>query len=227
MESRHRYIDRKNYDSKTLIHKKKNKKILQQEFNLPVDAKTPLIGMIGRLVYQKGIDLVLDVLPDLVSTGAQLVLLGTGEKDYEQKLIEISKKYPQQIAVNIGYNEAQAHRIEAGADMFLMPSRFEPCGLNQLYSLRYGTIPVVSNVGGLFDSIINLDTQTQKDKTATGFVVDSATPGGLLDTLQQAIEVYNKPRIWNSMIRTGMQQDFSWEKSAGKYLQLYQYALDL
>lgn len=217
----------KNYGLENIKNKKINKQALQHEFSLPEEDNIPLVGMVGRLVYQKGIDLVLDVLPDLCESQFQLVLLGSGDKKFEQALLEVSQQYQANIAVSIGYDEAQAHRIEAGADMFLMPSRFEPCGLNQLYSLRYGTVPIVGNVGGLFDSIVDLNVKTQKDKSATGFIIDTATPECLLKTLERAFDTYKKPRIWSNILKTGMQQDFSWEKSAAKYLQLYEHALNM
>lgn len=215
----------KNYTVNTLSHKYKNKAALQNEFSLPVEEKIPLIGMIGRLVYQKGIDLVLDALPKLIKHRFQLVLLGSGEKEYEDSIKKLCQQYPQQVAAHIGYDEAQAHRIEAGTDMFLMPSRFEPCGLNQLYSLRYGSIPIVGNVGGLADSIVDLNTLTQKEKTATGFKITDASSESLITTIERALQIYKKPHIWNTLIRSGMNQDFSWEKSANKYLQLYEKAL--
>jgi len=215
----------KNFSAETLPHKYKNKTALQKEFSLPVDKSIPLIGMVGRLVYQKGIDLVLDALPKLMKHQFQLVILGSGEKEYEKSISKICTQFPKQIATHIGYDEAQAHRIEAGSDMFLMPSRFEPCGLNQLYSLRYGSIPVVGDVGGLSDSIVDLSKVTQKDRTATGFKMADTSPASLIATIERALQTYKKPHIWNNIIRSAMKQDFSWEKSARKYVQLYEKAL--
>ena len=212
---------------KTFKEKQKNKTALQKYFSLPVESGTPLIGMVGRLVQQKGIDIVLEALPDLLQKPVQLVILGTGEKEYESAIKQFATQYPKQVAALIGYDETLAHRIEAGADMFLMPSRFEPCGLNQLYSLRYGTVPVVQGVGGLLDSIVDANTQTQKNKTATGYIFDEASPDALLKTLERAIKTYKKPQTWRSITRTGMQQNFSWEESAKKYIQLYEKATAL
>lgn len=214
-----------NYTADSLKGKQKNKTALQKEFSLPVESKIPLLGMVGRLVYQKGIDLILESLPEIMNKPVQIALLGSGDKEFEVALQKMAQEYPEQLSVIIGYDEALAHRIEAGADMFLMPSRFEPCGLNQLYSLRYGTVPITGDVGGLSDTVIDLNRATQKDNTATGFKFKAATPQSVLKTINHAIDTYNKPRIWNSIIRTGMSQDFSWEKSARKYLQLYEQAL--
>ncbi|NOX44014.1 MAG: glycogen synthase GlgA, partial [Gammaproteobacteria bacterium] len=214
----------KNYSTDTFPDKQQNKTALQKEFSLPTEAKIPLIGMIGRLVYQKGIDLVLDALPELIKRPFQLVILGSGEKEYENAIKKLSQQYPEKIAAQIGYDEALAHRIEAGIDVFLMPSRFEPCGLNQLYSLRYGSVPIVGNVGGLSDTIIGLNKITQKDKTATGFIFNEANPKSLISTVEHVLQTYKKPRIWNTITKTGMSQNFSWEKSAMKYLQLYEQA---
>ncbi len=210
------------YSARSLARKKANKLALQQEMRLPGDPERPLIGMIGRLVEQKGFDLALGAWPDLAERQAQLVVLGGGESRFESAWRELQRRYPEQVAVHIGYNEALAHRIEAGADMFLMPSRFEPCGLNQMYSLRYGTPPIVRRVGGLADTVIDAAPETLADGTATGIVFDDATPAALALAVTRALTLYADKHNWRALALAGMRQDFSWRKSAQEYLALYE-----
>lgn len=211
----------KNYDSSSLHLKAFNKSDLQRRFELPVLKEVPLIGMIGRLVEQKGVDLLLDILPQLLRHPVQLVLLGSGEAPLEQALQDWAKTRPEHIAVHLGYSEDLAHRIEAGADMFLMPSRFEPCGLNQIYSLRYGTVPIVRRTGGLADTVVDASAETLAAGAATGFVFDTPAPQALLATLLRALSLYTQTPHWLRLAKTGMAQDFSWQKSARVYLDLY------
>ena len=215
----------KNYDSGSLHLKAFNKSDLQRRFELPVLKEVPLIGMIGRLVEQKGVDLLLDILPQLLRHPVQLVLLGSGETPLEQALQDWAMIHPERIAVHLGYSEDLAHRIEAGADMFLMPSRFEPCGLNQIYSLRYGTVPIVRRTGGLADTVVDASEETLAAGAATGFVFDTPTPQALLVTLLRALSLYTQTPRWLRLTKTGMAQDFSWRKSARQYLDLYDEAL--
>lgn len=212
------------YGPHTLHLKAVNKEMLQRHVGLPQISDAPLIGLIGRLVEQKGIDLLLAALPALLKHPVQIALLGSGEKNTEQALLNAAKRHPQQIAVHIGYNEELAHRIEAGADMFLMPSRFEPCGLNQLYSLRYGTVPIVRRTGGLADSVVDASAARLKSGTASGFVFDDATPDALLHALERALTLFRQPAQWRKVMTCGMQQDFSWNKNARAYLELYREA---
>ncbi len=222
-----RYI-RSHYDHRNLAAKAPNKAALQREFGLPLKADAPLLGLVGRLVEQKGIDLILGILPRLVELGAQIALIGSGERHFEEALSELARIYPNNIATFIGYDEPRAHRVEAGADMFLMPSRFEPCGLNQIYSLRYGTIPIVRRTGGLADTVIDTNTETIANGTATGIQFQHSSVEGLLWASEKAIHIYrNEPDLWRKMMVAGMKQDFSWKKSAREYLQLYQQALTL
>ena len=211
----------KNYDPGALYLKAFNKSDLQRRFELPVLKDVPLIGMIGRLVEQKGVDLLLEILPQLLRHPLQLVLLGSGEAHLEQALQDWAKARPERIAVHLGYSEDLAHRIEAGADMFLMPSRFEPCGLNQMYSLRYGTVPIVRRTGGLADTVVDASEETLAAGAATGFVFDSPVPQALLATLLRALSLYTQTPRWQRLVKTGMAQDFSWQKSARQYLDLY------
>jgi len=202
-----------------------NKHALQRELRLPVRAEQPLIGMVGRLVHQKGIDLALDALPQLVTQPLQLVLLGSGEAQYASRLQNWARRLPQQIAVHIGYDEALAHRIEAGADMFLMPSRFEPCGLNQLYSLRYGTVPVVRRVGGLVDTIVDTQVASLATRTATGFMIEREDGSAVVEAVTRAVQHYRDRATWRQIATTGMRQDHSWPSSARSYLSVYTEAL--
>jgi starch synthase len=203
------------YDAEWLERKAPNKSALQRAFGLPETAGAPLLGMTSRLVPQKGADLVLAVADDLVRAGAQLAVLGTGEHDIESTLVALAARHPRHVAVRIAFDEALAHLMEAGADIFLMPSRFEPCGLNQLYSMRYGTPPLVRRTGGLADSV----------SERTGFLFDDPTPQALRAALTGALEAWRKPGAWRALQLAGMRRDFSWNASAREYLAAYRRAL--
>ena len=182
----------------------------------------PLIGLVGRLVEQKGIDLVLQVVPELIQqTNANFVIVGAGDKAYEAEVKALAQKYPSRLWVFIGYSESLAHRVEAGADMFLMPSRFEPCGLNQMYSLAYGTPPIVHHTGGLADTVVNATEEHVKQGVATGFVFYDPSRQALKSTLLHALHLFTKKRTWQKIQKTGMEQDFGWEASAKQYIQMY------
>ena len=212
----------KRYNISTLNKKQLNKLALQNKVSLPVDNKIPVFALISRLVEQKGIDLLLECLPEMLTLPLQFVLLGSGEKRFEQQLSLFAQSYPDKIAITIGYDEALAHLLEAGADIFLMPSRFEPCGLNQLYSQRYGAVPLVRRTGGLADTVIDALPETLDNKTATGFVFNEATSGTLMETIKRALIVYSQPETWKQLQTSGMQKDYSWNKSAKEYNALYQ-----
>jgi starch synthase len=214
------------YDAKSFHLKTENKRALQSAVGLPVAEKTPVIGFVGRLVEQKGFDLFLKAIHDIMRDDAQFVVLGTGDKQLELAIRQATGHYPQQLAAHIGYDEELAHHIEAGSDMFLMPSRFEPCGLNQIYSLRYGTVPIVRRTGGLNDTVIDADEKTLTAGTATGFCFDEPTPKALHHSLQRAIALYHqRPEMWRRLATSGMKLDFSWRRSAMEYVTLYQQAL--
>jgi starch synthase len=181
----------------------------------------PVIGMVSRLVEQKGFDLVLAAADELMALDATWVVLGSGEAQYEARLRELAARYPTRIAVQVGFDDRLAHLIEAGADMFLMPSRFEPCGLNQMYSLRYGTVPIVRAVGGLDDTI---RPHGPRSRRANGFKFRDATPGALLDAVRQALRVYGRPERWSLLMQQGMGDDHSWEPSAREYVKVYRQA---
>jgi starch synthase len=213
------------FNARSLTHKLENKRALQEHFSLPVDNNIPLFATISRLVEQKGIDLIIDIVPDLVEEGAQLIILGSGDSLLEKAIRKAAAKYPQHISAHLGYDEALAHHIEAGADIFLMPSRFEPCGLNQIYSQRYGTVPVVRHTGGLADTVTDTTPATLDDRTATGFSFHEPTAAALRDAVARALSCYREPDTWVQIVRAGMKQDFSWKHSAQLYIKLYETVL--
>jgi starch synthase len=212
---------RRHYDLHSFARKQGNKTLLQREFGLPEDVEVLLIGLVGRLAEQKGIDLVLDALPESLDRRWQLVVLGTGDPGYEARLREFAARHRKRVAVHIGYDEGLAHRIEAGADLFLMPSRFEPCGLNQMYSLRYGTVPLVHRVGGLADTVVDTDEASLAAGAANGFVFDQASAPALADALDRALDLYADRKTWRKIALRGMKQSFSWRTSAEQYMHQY------
>jgi len=211
-----------NYNASNLDNKQVNKIELQKYSDLPVDPEIPLFGLVSRLVEQKGIDLIAEILPEIVTIPIQLVLLGSGDSSLEHQLNGLSRLYPDKISVTIGYNEKLAHQIEAGIDVFLMPSRFEPCGLNQMYSQRYGTIPLVRQTGGLADTVVDAMPDTLIDKSATGIAFDEPSAGALHESIKRALLLFNDKKTWRTMQKTAMDKDFSWQNSAKQYLKLYQ-----
>jgi starch synthase len=207
----------KNYSLDSLELKQRNKAGLQQEMHLPqVDA--PLVGIISRLVDQKGLDLIAAIFDRMLALGVQFVLLGSGADNYQKLFAELKVRYPQQVAVNLGFNAELAQKIYAGADIFLMPSRFEPCGLGQLISLRYGTIPVVRSVGGLADTIREYDPASGK---GNGFIFKPYQADELLQAITRAVQLYRQPPQWHKLQVNAMKDDFSWTHSAREYVDLY------
>jgi len=203
-------------------NKKICKRVLQETFGLPVNEEMPLLATISRLADQKGFDLIASALEKIILAGTQYIILGTGERRYHDLLTELSRKFPHSFSIKIAYDNQLAHLIEAGADMFLMPSRYEPCGLNQLYSLKYGTIPIVRGVGGLEDTIIDY---TQSPDSGTGFKFYEYTDDALLNAIQRALKIFYEKDIWASLMKRCMQSDFSWERSAKEYIGLYEKAI--
>ena len=194
---------------------------LQREFGLPVRADAPLIGFVSRLTHQKMADVILDALPLIVERDAQFVLLGQGNSELEKDFVEAQAKYPGHVAAHIAYDEALAHRLQAGSDILLAPARYEPCGLTQLYALRYGTLPVVRRTGGLADTVVDTSAATIIDRTATGFVFDNANLISLITALDRALACYMEPLIWRRLQAQAMRQDFSWRSSAAQYAAYY------
>jgi len=203
--------------------KAKNKNTLKRQVKLPlVRRDVPLIGMISRMASQKGFDLIAEIAEQIFELDIQMVILGTGDKQYEELFLSLAEKYPKKLSVNMKFDDQLAHMIEAGSDMFLMPSRYEPCGLNQLYSLKYGTVPIVRETGGLADTIENCN--PAKD-SGTGFVFKNYDSRELLNTIRFAVEVYKNKKVWSALMKRGMEKDFSWDNSAGKYIALYEKAI--
>jgi starch synthase len=209
------------YDAGRLAGKGVCKRALQVEMGLPVKAKAPLFGVVSRLTGQKGLDLLHGALPDLLAEGGQLVILGTGSADLEHRWKDAAAAHPESIAVRIGYDEAQAHRIIAGCDVLAVPSRFEPCGLTQLYALRYGTLPLVRAVGGLADTVVDATPEHQRDGRATGFVFRDAHSHALGQRLREACQLYADEARWRALQVNAMAADFSWHKAAVEYAALY------
>ena len=214
------------YSPEALDGKTAAKRAVLAHSRLPDDAATmarPLIGMIARMVDQKGLDLIEDVARDLTRLDATFVVLGAGEARYQDLWTGLAAKHPTRIAAHIGFDEGLAHLIEGGADIFLMPSRFEPCGLNQMYSLRYGTVPVVRAVGGLADTVRDY---SPDEADATGFVFTDYTGRALLDALKRALALYQTPERWRAVQLAAMRQDNSWDRSAQEYVRIYERAIE-
>jgi starch synthase len=211
------------YDIDTVFERKPlNKAELQRRFGLPVDPDRPVLGMVARLVSQKGVDLVLGAAPGFLDLGCQLVFLGEGDLEYHNELNQFREKHPTQVGVHLGFSEPLAHLVEAGSDLFLMPSRYEPSGLNQLYSLRYGTPPVVRATGGLADTLVGATEETLAAGTATGFSFRDYTAHALFETVRWSLRLLrDQPAEFRAVVRTAMRQDWSWDRSAADYEALY------
>ncbi|MBF0622430.1 MAG: glycogen synthase GlgA [Magnetococcales bacterium] len=207
------------YDQDTLDGKAHNKAALQKEMGLHVNPTCPLFGVVSRLADQKGLDLVADIIHQLMDSGAQLALLGSGDPELERQFRAAKDANPGQVGVYIGYDEALSHRIQAGSDVFLMPSRFEPCGLTQMYALRYGTVPLVRRTGGLADTVVNL---SEDGKEGTGFLFDQADAASLAGAVRALLVAYENPVLWQTMQQRGMKQDFGWSHAAKHYVAHYQ-----
>ena len=189
---------------------------LQSTFNLPEKPDTPLIGMVSRITDQKGFDLIVNVADQILAEDVQMVFLGTGDPYFEGKIRDMASKYPDKVAVEIGFSEELAHKIEAGSDMFLMPSLFEPCGLNQMYSMVYGTVPLVHTVGGLADSIVNTTPESLEDGTANGFSFDEYSVAALQDCISRALATFKDKETWSKIVLNGMTNDWSWESECSE-----------
>jgi starch synthase len=210
------------YDATRIANKKICKNLLQRELGLEESPEAPLFAVVSRLAPQKGLDFVLQNTEYLVSLGAQLAILGTGEAALEQGFVRMAEARPDRVAVRIGFDEGLAHRFLAGADTLLMPSRQEPCGLTQIYALRFGTLPLVRKTGGLADTVVDASFENMVNGTATGFVFEPESSWTLGETIGRACALYHQnPRAWAEIQRRAMKQDFSWKTSAKHYLDLY------
>ncbi len=210
------------YSVETLDQKEANKRALCKLVELPYQSGVPLLGVISRIVSQKGFDVLISALSEIINLPAQFVLLGAGDPQHEHVLREMSRLFPERVAVRIGYDEVLSHMIEAGADMFLMPSLYEPCGLNQMMSMRYGTLPVVRATGGLADTVFDADANPED---GTGFCFEPFTTEDFLQALRRAIAAYGNSARWRKLQRNAMRHDFSWDRSARSYVELYERCL--
>jgi starch synthase len=194
------------------------KRALLRSYGLPEDLDPPLLSVVSRLVDQKGVDLIASASERLSAAGVRLVILGSGEERYERRFVELGRRYPDQIGVRLGFDDALAHQIQAGSDCLLMPSRYEPCGLTQLYALRYGTIPIVRATGGLRDTVLPFDPASGQ---GTGFLFQEPTVEALMGAVQAALATFADQDAWRRLRHNAMTQDFSWTQSALRYLDLY------
>jgi starch synthase len=209
------------YDLAHLDRKTANKLALLRRMGLALQPELPLLGVVSRLTHQKGLDLLLEIAHRIAAYPAQLAVLGSGESDVEEAFRKLTKRFPQRVAAVIGYDEALAHLIEAGSDIFVMPSRFEPCGLNQMYSMRYGTPPVVRATGGLADTVVDCTPASLRDGRATGFVFEQLNSSSLLQAIERALAAWRDKATWRALQEHGMARDFGWKKAARKYQGLY------
>jgi starch synthase len=214
------YIERY-YNATRLAFKEDNRRALRARMRLRDEAEVPLFATVGRMTPQKGLDVLADIAAELIQLPAQLAVLGSGDAQLQTRFQSLARAHPGRVAVQIGFDEGLSHQIEAGADVFMMPSRYEPSGLNQMYSQRYGTPPVVHATGGLKDSVVNTTAATLADRTATGFAFSPLSPETMLAACRRAAESYRNKRVWRQIQKNGMARDFSWESSARRYHELY------
>ncbi|HSP88247.1 MAG TPA: glycogen/starch synthase, partial [Ignavibacteriaceae bacterium] len=215
------------YSGNYLTGKLKNKKFLLDRANLPYNENIPLIGIVSRMVTQKGFDIFAQALERLVELPAQWAILGSGEDRFEDLFLNMAHHLPGKVFSYIGYNNELAHLIEAASDMFLMPSRYEPCGLNQIYSLKYGTVPIVRKTGGLADTVQDWhEFQSYGQDTGTGFSFNDYTSYALYTTVERALRTFHDKEVWKKIQRNGMAKDYSWDNSAKEYLILYKKAIE-
>jgi len=212
-----------NYTIEEIDKKMECKRVLLKENNLPVNLNQPFVGMISRLAHQKGLDIVAEAIDEIMDLDLYFILLGTGEEEYHRLFSQIGRKYSRKAAIHITFDNGLAHRIYAGCDLFLMPSRYEPCGLGQLISLAYGTAPVVNPTGGLADTIQEFDPEIGK---GTGFLLSEYSASALMEALERAIAVYRRKETWQRLVKNMMEANFSWAASTKEYLKLYQRAIN-
>jgi len=208
------------YSIKSIGSKKECKKDLQKNCGLPVEDK-PLIGMVSRLDDHKGYDILAEIMGELMQLDIQMVMLGTGKAKYQDIFVKFKNQYPDKLSVNLFFNNTMAHKVEAGSDLFLIPSKYEPCGLSQLYSFKYGTVPVAHKTGGLADTITDFIPSAAADKKATGFLFSHYSPDALLKAVMLSLYVYEDKVTWKKLVTAGMKSDFSWKQPAKEYVELY------
>ncbi len=217
------YIE-KNYTFSGIKSKKINKQDLVEEAGLNISPNTPLLGLISHFAEHKGFDILLEAIDELIAMEVGLIVMGRGGEEYEKRLAEAKRKHPDRIVVKLGFSPGFTHKIVAGSDIILIPSRYEPCGLNQLYGFRYGTVPVVRAIGGLKETVEPFD---KKSLRGNGFVFKEYSPEALLGAIREAVGSYRKPRLWKKIVKAGFRQNFSWTSSAKRYIRLYRHALEL
>jgi starch synthase len=210
-----------NYSARAIAPKGQCKRAIQEELGLAVDSDKPLLAFMSRLVHQKMPDVLLDSLPALLDAGMQFALIAEGDRAYADSFRQLAARFPGQVSVRIGYDEQTGHRLMAGADLLLHPSRFEPCGLVPIYALRYGTIPIVRKSGGMADTVVDVTTDTLRAGTATGFSFDGVSADQLSACVHRAAAVYRQPILWRKLQQNAMRQDFAWRKPAEDYVALY------
>ena len=213
-----------NYTAANLSNKMECKSDLIKEFGLSVETATPLIGVVSHITANKGFDILLESMDELIGLDVGLVVLGEGDEVYEKRLSDIQKKYPGKIAIKLEFNPCLTHKIAAGVDIFLIPSRYEPCGLNQLISFRYGSVPVVRATGGLRETVKAVSADTQ---TGNGFLFKEYSSRALLGALKEAVCSYRKTCSWKRIMLNGLEEDYSWENAAKRYARLYQSSLNI
>jgi starch synthase len=209
------------YSNRSFAAKSECKRAIQAELGLEPVANVPLLAFMSRLVHQKMPDVVLQTLPDLIEEGMQFVLVAEGDNSYQAEFRELASRFPRQVAVKIGYEEALGHRVLSGADMLLHPSRFEPCGLVPIYAMRYGTIPLVRRSGGMADTVVDASQEAIREGTATGFSFETPSADELTACIRRAVSLYGQPLAWRKLQSAAMRQDFSWQRSAAAYGDLY------
>lgn len=209
------------YDARSLTRKPENKHALQARMQLEQRTDVPLLALVSRFTHQKGVDLLLAIADEVLALPAQLALLGSGDAALEAACADLAARYPGQVGFQRGFDEPLSHLIEAGADLFLMPSRFEPCGLSQMYSQRYGTPPVCSATGGLIDTVVDVTEATLADGSGSGFMFAPVEAAPFLAAIRRGVEAWRDKRLWRAIQRNGMRKDFSWETSAEKYVEVY------
>jgi starch synthase len=213
-----------NYNADDLTGKQRNKDFLCDHFNLNCSDTVPLIGIVSRMAGQKGFDLIASAADQLMELNAQWIVLGNGEEKYENLFKYIAAFYPDRLTAYVGFNTELSHLIEAGADIFLMPSHYEPCGLNQIYSLKYGTVPVVRKTGGLADTVF--DWEEAGEEKGNGFSFSEYSGSAMFGALQRAIDAFQDKILWRKIQQNGMKNIFSWENAAREYINLYKKALE-
>lgn len=217
----HDNIIAKQFNSKSIVGKTACRKALQEHTGIAIQDEFPIFAIVSRLTEQKGLQLVVEGILDIIKRGGQVVILGSGEKEIETAFQQVAKNHPQSVALQLGYDENHAHRIIAGSDVIMIPSRFEPCGLTQLYGMAYGTLPLVHSVGGLKDTVVDTSLENLVEGTATGFVFDEFSVTGFNTAMRRAFALYSKKADWKKVQKHAMLQNFDWDSAAEKYLAIY------